>query len=64
MYKIKILKGLDTVKYWLSAESSGTESAENWLCIHIVAEKKDVEIKYIKKCWLFKMKAYYYQLHD
>lgn len=49
MFKIKILKGLDTVKYWLSAESSGTESAENWLCIHIVAEKKDVEIKYIKK---------------
>lgn len=39
MFKIKILKGLDKVKYWLSAESSGK---------YIVAEKTDVEIKYIK----------------
>lgn len=41
MFKLKILKVLDTVKYLLSAKSSGTESAENWPCIHIVAEKTD-----------------------
>lgn len=48
MFKYKFWKFFDTVKYLLSAESSGTESAENWLCNHIVAEKTDEEIQYIK----------------